>query len=415
MGKIAENVKVKKIKTDNILLRIHEKDNKTIEYKSKLFGIKKSKLLREGAFKYWPTDIEDITVFKQFLKEYTEGDDETKNNIVEILFEYYRRIGFPYKKISNKKKINTLESLIKTEQKIDESKGLGANHTGVDLANYFHRHMITVPYGNSKSKTPIETYEDDSSLKDCIKRWLDLGKIPNHAGIRNILKSRNGTRSVVNFRPSIAKYLYQRYVPDNGNILDPCSGFSGRLLGCISSGKNLNYTGIDPDSRTALGNMKCAGFFAKQFENNERKYKFGFNFHLGCAEDVMKTLEDKKYDFIFTSPPYFSVEKYSDLPDQSCNKFSNYDVWFRDFLCVIASESFRVLKDDGRFSINIKNYEKHTIADDLIKYCESIGFTLEETLNIKMINLEYFRKKEVVEKKGAYHNEPIMIFKKKIT
>ena len=53
----------------------------------------------------------------------------------------------------------------------------------------------------------------------------------------------------------------------------------------------------------------------------------------------MKTIEDVDYskyenhfDTIFTSPPYFNVEKYSDEDTQSYVRYKNIDSWNKNFL-----------------------------------------------------------------------------------
>jgi len=383
-------------KSSNILLRISEEDHRTIKIKSALFGKSKSNFIRDAALSY----INDKNDFKKLLKAYHENE-EYRNSIIDIIFKHYRDAGFPYYEPSDEEKNKKMLSLSRSSSPLLDNDLLQSNYVGMPLASSFHNHMLEVGYGNSSRFSPMEAFLDDDKFRDCIKRALDLDIIPSNVGMRKILKTRNGVRTVCNFKPVIAKFIYDTYVPANGNIVDPCAGFSGRLCGAISSNRNLNYIGIDPDSKTIEGGLKCASFF-------KNDYSFRTGFHLGCAEDVMLSLRSDYYDLVFTSPPYFDVEEYSEDKDQSSVKFPVYQDWLDGFLYKIVDESYRVLKTGSHLAINIKNYDKFQIADDFLSYSQKIGFVLEKTYNMKLANNEFNRKKGQVN----YHTEPIFILKK---
>lgn len=397
-----------KQKTDNIILRVDSKTHQVIKSKSHLFSRKKSDYLRHCALSYWE-DVDKTHNFKKMLKLYQEGDIEEKCHIVEILFEYYRRTGFPHRELTDDQKLNRMIRLINTKNVLLEDDHLERNIVSLELANCFHPHMMTVPY-NDKSSTPIQTYLDDARLKDCINRWMELGKTPNPSGVRRILKTRDGTRSVVNFKPAISKFIYDTYAPRDGRVLDPCSGYSGRLLGCIASNRGIKYHGIDPDGRTAVGNTQCASFFSQFYDTfGNREFDFGFRFDLGCAEDIMPHLGGDKYDLVFTSPPYFDTEQYSDNPNQSYRRYSNYKEWFEEFLLSIVDGSRHSLNSGGYLVLNIKNSSKYKIADDLVEACDKrSGWILEKTYHMRLANSEYHRR----DGSDMYHTEPIFVFKK---
>jgi len=399
----------KVIKSESILLRTDAITHNTIKYKAKLFGKKKSDFIRHCSLAYWKYDKNSLS-FKELLKLYQEGNKEEQEQIVNLLFEYYKRNGFPYNILNDKEKINTMDRIIRSNKILLGENDLQQNFVGLELANSFHHHMMEVRYSDNK-RTPKETFDNDINLKDCINRWLELDKIPNHAGMRRILKTRNKTRSVVNFKPVIAKFIYNTHVPKNGKVLDPCSGYSGRLIGCIASNKNILYHGIDPDSRTALGNMRCASFFNSQYNNDiydNKMYKFRFRFDLNCAEEIMPDIKENDYDLVFTSPPYFNIEQYSNEVSQSFKKYSNYQDWLNKFLFIIVNESYRILKNSGKLILNVKNLPDQKIADDLCNYCEE-KWILEKTYQMRLSNSEFHRK----EGEKAFHLEPIFVFKKK--
>jgi tRNA1(Val) A37 N6-methylase TrmN6 len=222
------------------------------------------------------------------------------------------------------------------------------------------------------------------------------------------LKTRNGARGVTNFKPVIAKYIYNTYVPSNGKVLDPCSGYSSRLLGCIAANKNILYHGIDPDSNTSVGNMSCASFFNNQYNIMDKVYKFRYRSDLGCAEEIMPTIVDNDYDIVFTSPPYFNLERYSDDRSQSHNKFAEYQNWLKGFLFPIVDNSHRILKNDGKLILNIKNIPKYNIADDLLEYCKK-DWVLAKTYRMRLSNNEFNRKAG----SEMFHTEPVFVWNKR--
>ena len=392
-------------KTDNIILRVSKDEHNSIKLKSSLFGYKKSKFIRHCVSSYWKNP-EETSSFKELLNIYREGTEEDKKEVVNLLFRYYRSNGYPHNTLKDVQKINRMDRVINSKNVLLEEDHLQTNIQGIDLANSFHPHMMKARY-DGKLNSPYQTFNDDEGLKDCISRWLELDKFPNPAGMRRILKTRNGTKGVVNFKPVIAKFIYDQYVPVNGRVLDPCAGYGGRLVGCIASNKNLFYHGIDPEGKTAIGNMELAEFFTRQYDAiGDRIYQYRFRFDLGCAEEVMPEIKDK-YDLVFTSPPYFDKEIYSNSFSQSCNKYKDYEGWLSNFLWVLVDESKRLLKDNGKLIINIKNIEKYKIANDLCSYCEK-DWVLEKTYRMRLSNNEFNRKGNKM-----FHTEPIFVFRKK--
>ena len=392
-------------RNSNIILRVSDVENNIINIKSKLFNRKKSDLLRQSVFSYWE-NLSDTKHFKELLTLYQQGDFNKKEQVVELLFRYYRESGFPHNILTKEHRENRMNRIISSKKVLLDNDNLQMNHQGIDLANYYHLHMMEAYYSRGEN-SPIETFNNDDRLKDCINRWLELGKIPNSAGMRRILKTRNGTRGVGNFKPVIAKFIYDNHCPQDGKALDPCAGYGGRLAGCIASGKNILYHGIDPNGKTAVGNMKMANFFSTQYDMLEQRiHDYRFRFDLGCAEKIMPTIKEK-YDIVFTSPPYFNVEIYSQHSDQSCNRYQEYQDWLNKFLWVLVDESKRILKDDGKLIINIKNIEKYKIANDLCSYCNK-DWELEKTYHMRLANNEFNRNG-----KDTHHTEPIFIFAKK--
>ena len=62
-------------------------------------------------------------------------------------------------------------------------------------------------------------------------------------------------------------------------------------------------------------------------------------------------------DCAFTSPPYFSTERYNEggehSEDQSWSKFSEYESWRDDFYLPVSQKTFDSLRSGGHMWINI--------------------------------------------------------------
>lgn len=391
-----------KTKTNNCLLRLSDKENSLITFKSKLLGINKSKLFRESALAYWSDNFNA----QEILELYQTSDDDVKEQLVSTVASYFRKHGYPYTDLSSAQLKKEMQKLSNTKCPLLEDNHLQMNTVGLALANHYHPHMVKVKC-LSNYRSPYEQFADDELFRDAINRWMELGKRPDPSGLRRILRTRDGVRSVVNFKPAIAKYIYDVYCPVGGSVLDPCAGYSGRLAGCISTGRDLFYHGIDPDGRTATGNMCMAGFFMKQYDLCDREFRFRFRFDLGCAEDVMPGLGDNSYDCIFGSPPYWNIEKYSTCPNQSYLRYPKYDLWRDGFLRKVLVESVRVVRSGGFIIFNVKNYKKAPIADDLCSIMEELGLVLEKVYHMRLANSEFHRK----EGKPTWHTEPIFVFR----
>jgi len=400
-----ENRSRNSIKRGSVVIRLTKSEKTALEKKGQILGKSVSALLRNGAWLYWDDGKIDA---KKILTSYQNGSDNDKRDIVELVFKYYRETGYPYHKMPHSKLDREMQKLSVTKSPQLPENHLQMNTVGVGMCNYFHPHMFNVRC-RDRYYSPYELFSNDELFRDAIKRWLDLGKYVNHAGIRRILRTRNGVRSVVNFKPAISKYFYDNYCPKEGKVLDPCAGFGGRLAGCIASNRGLHYHGIDPDGKTATGNIKLASHYSRKYDSfGNRDWNFRYTFDLGCAEDVMSQL-NQKYDLIFTSPPFFDIEKYSTEQNQSYLRYPTYEEWKVGFLEKLVQWSSQLLLDNGHLIINIRDYSEMPLATDLCNFAEKYGLNLIRTHQMRLSNSEYN-----IKQGETWHTEPIFVFQQKI-
>jgi hypothetical protein len=93
-----------------------------------------------------------------------------------------------------------------------------------------------------------------------------------------------------------------------------------------------------------------------------------------------------QFDLVFTSPPFFNLERYSNEATQSSSRYPKYEDWKQKFLFEMVTTSFNKLRPEGFFAIHLKNCQKHPICDDMnrfiaenVKYARFVGAIGHET------------------------------------
>jgi hypothetical protein len=179
------------------------------------------------------------------------------------------------------------------------------------------------------------------------------------------LRSTIGLRKYIasQFRPATAKAVYEYF--SARDVLDFSSGWGDRLAGFLASDSGMSYTGIDPNLRLVDGYNAQVDTF-----NKHKSVEF---FH-ECAEDV--DLGDRMFDTIFTSPPYFNIERYTQEDNQSFKRYRKINDWNEQFLHKTLGSVWNHLKDGGVMIINISDvYSNHTInriCDDMNNYLSTL-------------------------------------------
>ena len=246
-----------------------------------------------------------------------------------------------------------------TIEQIEDHKLISQEELNKDLANLFgydaseNRNNF---YGNPflyhfQFKNLIKCHrEGGDTIYDIYNdkyKWaklIDSAKKRNRGGrtaAGNVYECfRINLGSVVMFKSTTAKYLYQKY--NATSVLDPTAGWGGRMLGAWALG--IDYTGIDTnvnmkpayDSMIEMLNSKTPAIF------EEPKLQMLWQ----SALDVdFSTLD---YDFVLTSPPYVNLEIYEHMePWESDEKF------YKDFFIPLWQKCIDHIKPGGTVCFNI--------------------------------------------------------------
>jgi hypothetical protein len=172
------------------------------------------------------------------------------------------------------------------------------------------------------------------------------------------------------FKPETALALYNFFGAKR--ILDFSAGWGDRLVGFLASNAE-SYIGIDPNTKLHEPYEQIVRFC----DTNKAT-----RFICSPAEDA--DLSDVKVDFVFTSPPYFDIERYSDEDTQSWKRYRNPQQWIKSFLLPTLTKCYEALEEGGRIAINIADKKGLDICSPMIDHMESLGATYEGVIGYKM-------------------------------
>lgn len=172
-------------------------------------------------------------------------------------------------------------------------------------------------------------------------------------------------KQCTSFRPNIIKSIIDLF--QCHSVLDFSSGWGDRLIGAISS--NVDYVGIDPNKCLIKGYQEIIKTLGN---SNFKKYQM-IN---GKAENVK--IPNRKYDLVFTSPPYFDIETYTKNKSQSLS-YGGEKEWYNKFLLPVLKKVWDVLIPSGIMAININQKQGDNyiewMLNDVGKFinCEYLG------------------------------------------
>ena len=274
--------------------------------------------------------------------------ERERHRVLEGCFRYWRRRGFPYYRLTEPQIVRVCHNLAgKPKECILLGDEIQMSMTGLDVANHFHPQMWSVPIEGAHS--PLERFHDDQVLRRVLRRCLQVWPTRfsvNESNLRRMLTTFSRTARVSNFRPTAAKALYEHYSRPGDAVVDFAAGYGGRLLGCCSLDRT--YIGIDPCLAQIRGLHAMMATLDRLGQARAQ-----VRIVLGCAEEELASLPGGSFPLVFSSPPYFDYERYSNEPTQSYLRYPRYEQWVQGFLGWVIAESARVLNAGGHLLLNV--------------------------------------------------------------
>ena len=222
-------------------------------------------------------------------------------------------------------------------------------NTGNKSSNYFQQGNRWSVDG-SVAPGPVRTWESEKFMTSLMGAAYSL-KLPyiDKKYLRTMISLRKYICS--QFKPNVAKIIYDKL--DSKNILDFSAGWGDRLAGFFGSESGEYYVGIDPRKENHPIYKEQAEFYSKHRTMFEVDKKC--EFIESPAEDVDFTQYKNKFDTVFTSPPYFNVERYSYDDTQSWVKYKDITDWNEKFLQKTLKNLWCSVKSGGYLLVNISD------------------------------------------------------------
>jgi hypothetical protein len=210
--------------------------------------------------------------------------------------------------------------------------------------------------------------------------------------------------SLLEFDPVLAELCYKWFVPPKGVILDPFAG--GPIRGIVASQLGYRYIGVD-----------------LRQEQVDIDYKKAQNLKLDPFWVVGDSLIEvpkikEQVDFVFSCPPYFDLEVYTDDKNDLSNQQS-YEEFLRVYISII-NESVKKLKDN-RFAcfvvgdIRDENGFYRGFVNDTIDCFRRAGTRLyNEAILVNVVgsvSLRVNRQFGIYRKLGKLHQNVLVFYK----
>ena len=178
-------------------------------------------------------------------------------------------------------------------------------------------------------------YNQLFDLKDDIGRDEHLqGNIISRKYFKNGFNEGAVNTSI--FDPVLCEIIYKWFSRKNDQIIDPFAG--GITRGLLASVLDRNYTGIDLSENQIIANKEKYSEISKKFINvKEPNWICGDS--LNCKE-----LATNKYNLLFTCPPYYDLEVYSNKLNDLSNK-PTYEEFVASYNQIILNACDMLVED----------------------------------------------------------------------
>lgn len=171
------------------------------------------------------------------------------------------------------------------------------------------------------------------------------------------------------FDPVLCEITYRWFSQAGDVVLDPFAG--GSVRGIVAGSLKRYYTGIDLSENQINANKE-------QLENIIKEYDDMNNVRWICGDSLnVKTLFKDKADLIFTCPPYYDLEVYSDNEADLSNMETYED--FLDVYGKIIENCVDLLREDSFAVFVVGNARNSTdggyynIVGDTVKLFQNCG------------------------------------------
>jgi uracil-DNA glycosylase len=160
-----------------------------------------------------------------------------------------------------------------------------------------------------------------------------------------------GVKECTSFKPTLAFTICKLFQATS--VLDISAGWGDRLIGATAAG--CSYVGYDPNTDLKPGHDQLIST-------------------LGIDAKVIYTAFENSTphpcDLIFTSPPYYNFETYTQLPGQSILSYPSFEEWLVFFLFRSIEIAWKSLKPGGTMVLHITDVFKTHLCEAMVLFVE---------------------------------------------
>lgn len=231
------------------------------------------------------------------------------NQYLLDVFNWCREVEFPYPSYSEDIVKDSYNSLVKSDVNKFNVRARFGEKAILDA----HK---SVWHANKQGfLSPYDAWQDDELLKKLIKnRVIYKGCNLDRSKVLYGLSAAYIAPRVSIFNPYLAKYLVSKYLNEFNIVFDPCSGYSGRMLGVCSLCKY--YIGQDVNNITID-------------ESDSLVDRLNLDARVSCKDSLN---DIGIYDCLFTCPPYNLKETWNQsIENKSCDEW--IDIFIKNYRC----------------------------------------------------------------------------------
>ena len=203
--------------------------------------------------------------------------------------------------------------------------------------------------GSYGYKSPIDRWNQGDNIWGVFGPiWRGINDTNDLNAITYLGAFRLGTYIATQFKPTVAKAIYE--MTNAKTVLDTSMGWGDRLTAFYASNAT-HYIGCDPNPNTFARYKNMIDFYDKLTGGKKSVQMYN------CGAEDLPWNDIENIDCAFTSPPYFSTERYNEGGEkqelQSWFKFNEYESWRDNFYLPVSQNSFDSLSDNGVLLVNI--------------------------------------------------------------
>jgi len=226
------------------------------------------------------------------------------------------------------------------------------------IGDYFQEIQRLKARRQDQKLSAWESFYDWETMAPIFKEMLEKKNALNTSSLRETLFRR--VKECTQFKPSLVVAIIR--LLGGTRMLDFSAGWGDRLIGALAAGLD-RYLAFDPNLDLKPGHEAIVSTFASK-EASSRYTVIYEPFQTASLP------EGETFDLIFTSPPFFNFEIYTQREGQSVLDFPSFEKWTVGFLFTSLRKSWTRLEVDGHMAIHITDVYKTKICEVMNLYIQ---------------------------------------------